>query len=261
MLFEFTTAGHVLGAEDGVLRAQDVKRLCQLSELDSQVRSERERLLREATEAANAMRLLAEEESALLLALAREKADPDAIRADAQTQAAQLLAQAREDAERMRQEALLAGREEGALQAAQEWHERRLALARHQERSMTEVQDKIIQIVMSAVQRIIEPESKEALFRQAAKNVQHLFKAASQMTLRVALSDLDAARATFSVPGVSRWSEAIDIVVDAGLAPGAAIFESTLGTLNASLDVQLDSLKCALLGTRLEQGSSHDESQ
>lgn len=254
MLFEFTAAGHVLGAEDGVLRAHDVERLCHLNELDSQARAERARLLQEATEAAEALCARAEAEAASLLAIAREKADPDAIRAEAQRQASALLEQAREEADKLRQDAVKTGQEEGALQAAQAWHERRLALANRQAQALDELQDKVIQIVMSAVQRIIESESKEALFRQAAKHVQHLLKAASQMTLRVALVDVEAARSTFA-------SEAVDVVADASLASGAAVFESELGTMNASLGVQLESLRAALQGVARAQEPSHAESE
>ena len=182
----------------------------------------------------------------------------DALLADAQAQAEEILAAARIQADELLQQAA-AQIEQAAVQAeqaeqegfaagerraAQDWHARHAEQAEKVAQNAHGMHEKLADIVSSAVERIVTTEPRAALYQRALKNVQALTRGASSLTLRVCPDDAEQARA--SLEGMEGGALSVQVAADPGLRPGSCIFESELGVLDASLELQLDALRQAM---------------
>lgn len=247
MLIELRAGTHTLATENGVLSAQDVQILCNIDTLDRQMAQERQSMLDQALAEARACVARASQEADAMMALAQAQADPQAITAAAQSRADQMLERARKDARRIRREAAEEGHEEGMRESVALWHGQQLALAAQGQRLLDAMQEKMVHIVMSAVERVIEATPREALFQRAAKSVQHLSRGAMGLKLKVCMQDHPSAcTALESLNTLHSLGLQLEVAVDPALQPGACVFESELGVLDASLSLQIASLRSAM---------------
>ena len=211
--------GGALGIEEGVVRARDVQCLQETQSLLALAQ-------RQADEVTQAAHVQAE----VLLAQARE-------------QAAGALQQAHTEAAELKQRAY----DDAVAQAVRDWHERQAGAAVDKQRSLREMHEKLAQIVTSAVERIVHSHDRTALYQRALKNVQSLTRGATSLKLRVGAQDhAHASDCIASVAALGDAGLSVEVVCDPALRPGSCIFESESGVLDASLHVQLDSLRGAM---------------
>jgi type III secretion protein L len=203
-----------------VVRAQDFAVLTSLLAAADTLQGERERLLAEARQEIEHLREAAQ-------------AEADAMRA-----------MAREALERGYRDGLERGRQEAAAQ----WAETVLREAGSARRGLERQSERLSQIVSLAVERVVEPEDRQALYRRALRTVTKLLKDVPLLTLRVPETDRDSAQhAVDAVMQHLSGALPIEVVSDAALPLGSCLFESDQGVIDASLDTQLAAIKRAVI--------------
>ncbi|NRF72445.1 type III secretion system stator protein SctL [Aquincola sp. S2] len=188
----------------------------------------------------------------------------------AQEQAREVLEQAEAKVQRLRREAQqeieaerARGYREGMRKSVMEWHDKQARDAIERSQSLGTLHGKLAEIVTSAVERIVNTESRAALYQRALKNVRSLTKGATTLTLRVSPVDFDQASETLALLGDTHDAGLqVNVVADPTLKAGSCIFESELGMLDASLETQLDGLRTAMArAVRAAVASSDAEPQ
>lgn len=231
MLTWFTPGRAGVAAVNGIVRAHEVGTVMEVVDLLRQAREERDAILAEAGE-----------EAIRIVDVARH--DAEELAARSKQTAAQLVA----DAQRQALTEVERGYADGQAQAAEQWHGHHARLLAAQGEGMSAPEQKLAEIVVMAVQRIIHIEPREALWQRALQTVQELMQRSGTVSLRVSAGEADRARAA-----VASWPVAsplngltVEVRADPTLAPGSCVFESELGTLDASLDIQLAGIRSAL---------------
>ncbi|MCS4510413.1 FliH/SctL family protein [Xylophilus ampelinus] len=221
-----------LGVPQGWLRAADVERFV-------------------AVDAA--MRLIDDELTELRT---RARNEADACLAEAQARAAQIL----EDAVGTARERVAVveadARRQAQADAMAAWHARRLEQTLAQAASVEAQQEALARLVTTAVERVLRSEPARGLFDKALTQVGELLQEAGAATLRVHPEDLEAAsEAVADAQGGPMREARIDVVADETLKPGACLFDSAQGSLDASLEVQLEALRAAIAQACLQLSS------
>ena len=185
------------------------------------------------------------------------KAKDVAVWTDAQA----LLERARSDAERIRLEATQAfeseksrGYEEGLQEARLEQTERMIENATRMVEFFASVEQRMVGLVMDAVRRIIADYSDAERVMAVVRSGLHVMRNQKQLTLRLAPEHATqvsarAAELLQSFPGIGM----LDIVPDSRLKGDAAILESEIGVVEASIDMQMQALEHGfqkMLGSR-----------
>ena len=152
-----------------------------------------------------------------------------------------------EQAEEQRQQERQRGYEEGQLQAKQEQIEQAIAMAARTVEYFAGIEKQVTAIVMTAVRRILGEFDEVDLVVKAVRNVLHTVGGEKQLSLRVASAQADAVKARVNeilsaYPAITF----IEVVGDNRLSASACILESELGVVEASVDVQVQSLQTAL---------------
>lgn len=230
MLIWSSPGGGQLLAERGIVRAHEFTTVTQLDDILGQAREE-----------AQAIRRRAEDEAGRIID-------------EALQQAGQLVEQARQDADALREQAAddadveaSRGYEDGRRDAAAEWHGRFAELQARHDALLDGVEDRVAGIVALAVERIVRSESREAAFARALQGVREALREAGGARLRVHPSEAaEAEAALMAYAGQQAEDSRVQVEPDPALAPGACVFESPLGRLDASLDVQLAGMRAAL---------------
>jgi len=208
-----------VGLDHGIVRSHDVQRLMTLEQAGEQIAEQGRQVLAHATEEAQS-----------LLEQARQQAE-------------QLLADARAEIEAARRQ----GYEDGHREAVQHWHDERMRQAQDRRDALRATHERLAEIVTTAVERIVQSEDRGTLYQRALKNVQALTRGATSLTLRVSPADHDHARSGLAALGThGDTGLPVELKVDPSLKPGSCIFESELGVLDASLQVQLEGLRGAM---------------
>lgn len=173
-----------------------------------------------------------------------------------------LLERARADADRLRAEALAAfedekrrGFEEGLTQAQFEQTERMIENAAKMVEFFAAVEQRMVGLVMDAVRRIIADYDDTQRVMAVVKSGLAVMRNQKQLTLRLAPAHTEmvksrAADLLQSYPGIG----ILDIVSDSRLKGDAAILESEIGVVEASVDMQLQALENGfkkMLGSRV----------
>jgi type III secretion protein L len=189
--------------------------------------------------------------AAALAAAARIEADArraaDAVLQQARADAAQIVLQAGEQAQALYADAQAQGRVAGDAEGAQRWHERHQRLAAALDSDLAPRRAQIARVVATAVERIVRAEPASSLFEKALRDVGELLREAAAATLRVhPLDRAEAGAALRGLQGMPDPGSRVELVGDESLARGACLFESALGMLDASLEVQLAALAAAL---------------
>jgi type III secretion protein L len=231
MLTWFTPGHAGVASSNGIVRAREVGTVMDVVELLRTARHERDAILAAAGE-----------EAVKTVDAAQRTADE--VIAQARQEASQLLA----DAQRQALAEVERGYADGQKQAVEQWHQHHAQLLRAQDKVMSAPEQKLGEIVVMAVQRIIHVEPPDALWRRALQTVQELLQRRGTVTLRVAADDAAHARAAVAGWPTGEPSNGLSVEVraDPTLERGACVFESELGTLDASLDIQLAGMRSAL---------------
>ena len=173
-----------------------------------------------------------------------------------------LLERARVDADQLRSEALAAfeeekrrGFEEGLAQAQFEQTERMIENAAKMVDFFASVEQRMVGLVMDAVRRIIADYDDTQRVMAVVKSGLAVMRNQKQLTLRLAPAHSEmvksrAADLLQSYPGIG----ILDIVSDSRLKGDAAILESEIGVVEASVDMQLQALEKGfkkMLGSRV----------
>ena len=209
-----------VGLIDGVVRAHDFAALVSLQQAADAVHGEHERVHAEASAQAQQ-----------LLDAARQQAD-------------EMLAQAQAERDRAYEE----GFESGRLGALARWAQQALTGAQASQRSLERQRERLGGIVSLAVERMVDGEDRQALYRRALRTVSKLVKDVPMLTLRVHSDDLDAAqKALSSVVEQHGVDVPIEVVGDEVVAEGCCRFESDQGVIDAGLLTQLNAIKRAVV--------------
>jgi type III secretion protein L len=230
MLIWSHPGGACLLAERGIVRAHEFGTVLAL-----------DGILGHAREEARAMGLLAEQDARHIVDMARQEAA--AVLAEARAEAAALCEAATQKAG----EEAARGYADGCQDAVTQWHERFADLQASHAAALAGMEERLAGIVALAVERIVRAEPREALFLRALQGVRDALREAGTARLRVHPQDADAALAAISAEGgVQAEGLQVQVEPDATLAPGACVLESSIGRLDASLDVQLAGVRSAL---------------
>ena len=112
---------------------------------------------------------------------------------------------------------------------------------------LASVEEKVIDIVMTALRKIIGEMDDRELIRKVVSNALSVVRDQKEVTLRVSpkevetvKKDLNTIIADFPAIGF------IDVVGDQRMNPGGCILETEIGDVDASVDVQLEAIKRSL---------------
>ena len=135
----------------------------------------------------------------------------------------------------------------GREKALDEWTARAVDQA-IESRAMLERQKlRLRDIVSLCVERLVGEVDRKALFANALKTISKQVQDVPLLTLRVHEVDLSSARAAVAESlAQSGLSCTIDVSAATGLEPGACLFESDLGVIDAGLTHQLRSVRRAV---------------
>ncbi|MEI7783761.1 MAG: HrpE/YscL family type III secretion apparatus protein [Betaproteobacteria bacterium] len=176
--------------------------------------------------------------------------------------AQQLLAQARQEAERIRAEAVQAyedekqrGYEEGVAMARMDEAERLIENATRTVDYFAGIEQKIVALVMNAVRRIMADFDDTTRVLAVVQSGLSVMRNQKQLTLRLSPEHAATVRERAQhllerFPGVGM----MDIVPDNRLKGDAAILESEMGVVEASVELQLKAIEqgfTKLLGSRI----------
>jgi type III secretion protein L len=216
-------AGAGLGVEQGVVRAAELGRVV---EIDAALQA-----LREQGEAE----------------LAAARAQAHALLEAAEARAAELIAEADQQYESAERD----GYEAGLRAALTDWHERVAQSPQADGRTLEQRErDRLAELVALAVEQMIATSDPADVFRRAAATLEQILADGSPLDVRVHPSDLEAARRAFGEVAHG-WRDAgcavrLRVHADAALEPGSCVCESDLGTVDASLSLQLQAMRAAL---------------
>ncbi|VFR21092.1 Type III secretion cytoplasmic protein (YscL) [plant metagenome] len=178
--------------------------------------------------------------------MAEAQARAKACLGEAEIAAASLLA----DAQASYETAALRGAEQGRVDAlAQWWEEADAALALRHAAQLAS-RDEVAAIVVEAVSRIVRVHAPGDLFARAVQTVEGIIGEHAAIVVQVHPEDQAAASEAFAQLA-ERWRAAgkpmsVTVEADAGLAAGACVCQTEVGTVDASLDVQLRALAAVL---------------
>ena len=184
--------------------------------------------------------------------------EADELAAQAVAQGESVLAQARSAADAMHRQSLSdaaavqhqaheQGLAQGLAEAASQWHARHLDAQLQRASELAAHKQLMARIVVAAVERMVRTEPAQALFERALAQVGELLRDASEARLCVNPVDMPCARrAVAEMPMLRNTEVTLHVAADALLAPRSCRFESDLGVLDASLDLQLASLRQAI---------------
>lgn len=169
--------------------------------------------------------------------------------AQAQAQAIEASAQAAYEAEKQR------GFDEGLETASLEQAERMMENVSRTIDYFGQVEGRMIDLVMQAVQKIMADFDDHQRIVITVKNVLSVVRNQKQLTLRLNPHQVDAVKERVNellaaYPGVGY----IDILPDSRVKQGACILESDIGLVEASMEGQLAALRAAfakVLGSRI----------
>src|SRR5207245_1518265 len=223
-----------LGAEHGLVKRDQLRNFTDSAQLLKELGDELKRAREESQSRAEAIFAQAEDRAA-------------AIISEAQAHADSIVEEAHATVRSKMEEAYNQGHAEGTANALREWHARRLDLALERASAVEPLAHNVAKVVVTAIDRIVRTESMQLLFEKCLAQVSDLLRGSTSAMLGVTESDKAAAlEALRRVPQLSSSRVMLDVVSDPSLPPGSSIFESDVGVLDASLDVQLGAIRGAL---------------
>lgn len=212
-----------VGVDGGVIRREDLGMILSLDEGYQRMRADRDELLAAARERAVAI-------------IAAAQREADRLRADAQ---------------RENEEAARLGYEEGIKQATEEWFARSAQVAAERKSLQASLRERMAEVVVAAVEQITRHEDRSVLFARAVNAVERLVDGGDYLKVRVHPDDYPTAQREFTLASAG-WNKGgrlvlLSVTSDRALKPGSCICESDLGMIDASLEVQLNAVRAAVM--------------
>ncbi|MFD1971249.1 type III secretion system stator protein SctL [Trinickia caryophylli] len=168
-----------------------------------------------------------------------------------------MLAAARADAEALRAEAReeydtaqRRGYDAGCRDALSQWYARTAQLLEQRYELQMSLRQRVAELVVSAVEKIVANERPAALFARAAEVVERIVEGSRTLQVRVHPDERDAAVEEFA-RAVAQWRERGQLVQltvqsDRSLEPGACVCDTDIGSVDASLKVQIEAVRMAV---------------
>ncbi|MFM0728174.1 type III secretion system stator protein SctL [Paraburkholderia strydomiana] len=178
--------------------------------------------------------------------LAQAAAQGDAMRDAARADADALRAEARREFDTAHERGYDAGRRE----ALSQWYTRTAQLLAQRYELQMSLRQRVADLVVRAVEKIVVNEEPAALFARASDVVERIIEGSRCLQVRVHPDERDAAVEGFS-HAVAQWRERgqpvqLTVLADRTLEPGACVCESDIGSVDASLKVQVDAVRTAV---------------
>ncbi|MGI4983965.1 MAG: type III secretion system stator protein SctL [Janthinobacterium lividum] len=190
-------------------------------------------------------------------AYARAEAECAAMRDAARLDAQRMREQARHDAQIMlreahalREHAAAQGFDEGVSRGLAQWLGRAAEADRAARHVHDQARERIAEIVVLAVERIVRTENRGALFERALTAVDRIVEGSTYLRVTVHPEDLADAQRSFDALA-QRWREMgrsvpVSVVADHRMAAGACMCESDLGMVDASIATQMRAMRSAI---------------
>jgi type III secretion protein L len=177
----------------------------------------------------------------------RVLAEAQAAIAESQAQAQREIEGAVQAAEAERERGYQAAFQQGLADATERWTALALREAGSSQRRLERQSDRLATMVSTALERVIEPDDRSALYRRALRTITPLLREVPMLTLRVAALDLALAqRAVDALLQGLPEAPHIEVLGDAALPAGSCLFESDQGTIDAGLETQLAAIQRAV---------------
>lgn len=214
--------GATVGASSDVVSRDAFGALIELDEGYAQLARDRESMLRQAREEAQAIVDMAQAEASTIVEQARREYEQAAQR----------------------------GYREGEKQALTDWLERLADAGNEQRQTQIKLRERLAEIVTVAVEQIVHVQQSEMLFERALTTIDRIVEGATY--LRVAVSPVDYEKACVVFERLSaRWRDLgrpfpLSVIADKRLQAGSCICESDFGSIDASLATQLRSMRSAV---------------
>lgn len=147
-----------------------------------------------------------------------------------------------------------AGYEAGLKEARTDFSATVVSTVAEMETAFARLELRIVNTVMGALQQILGRIDDRTLMEQLVRRVLSQARQGKELRLRVAAAQFDE---------VNRWLsdvikefpevEFVDVLKDAAATPGTCVLESEFGAIDASLDVQLASVRRGLVSAFIEK--------
>jgi type III secretion protein L len=165
-----------------------------------------------------------------------------------------LLVEARAEAQTIRQQAQAAfeaekarGYEEGMQQAKMDNIEQMMDSVGQAIDYFSQVEDKVAAIVMASVRKILGQFDDDELVAQVVRNALHLVSGEQQVKLHVSPELTESLKERLNpILAAHRRIGFVELVPDHRLQAGDCLLETEIGTVDASVEVQLKALEQAL---------------
>ncbi len=180
------------------------------------------------------------------------KSEASDILEEARAKADELIASARHEAEKLRQEAQEAGREQGINEGATEVAQIVSRMVQHQQEQEAQVLPQLLKLVRKMAEKVIGSELEqrpEALIGMIKRTLHDKARQRRSIMLRINSRDLETVRNERHrlMDALVRASD-LAIREDDDISPGGVIIETEAGSIDARLETQLDALERAMFG-------------
>jgi type III secretion protein L len=163
--------------------------------------------------------------------------------AKARTEAARILENTRKEADNIREQGFLAGREEAIAAQSRIISD----IAAKGESYLAEMEDKIISLVMVAIRRVIGEMDDHARVSRVVRNALSVVQRQNRVSIRVAPSMAESVKADLeSILLPYPLIHMAEVTPDDSLDNNDCILETRVGTVKASLEGQLKALQSAV---------------
>ncbi len=165
------------------------------------------------------------------------------IVSEAHDQAAKIRSKAEVAAEEIRHDAFVRGTQE----AASRWIEDVASKAIDAREATQRASHRFAELVSLATQRVVETEDKDGLYRRALRTVKQMAGDSKTLVLHVGPADMEYAESVIAdIAAEVGVQIPLDIKIDVRLEEGGCVLESDHGVLDASLGVQIETIKQAI---------------
>lgn len=201
-----------------------------------------------------------EVQSYLPFAEAVERLDRErqALLDQARAQADTIVQNANQQAQVVYAEAQTQGRTQGLTEAARAWHQEHLMQLQDHKEMQDKLLRKLANIVTLAVEKIVHNTPRSDIFAKALTQLESMTREYVNITMCVHPQDIPHARTALGFGSLPESVRAalplITLHADPTLPPGACVFKSALGVVDAGLDIQLLSLRAAMQQALVHSG-------
>ena len=170
-------------------------------------------------------------------------------------EAQEVIQAAKQEVERIKAEATQVyeaekkrGYEEGLAEGKMRMAEQMMSMAAKTVDYFASVETKVVEIVTNALKRILGSVNEDELIVRVVRNALAVARNQKQVTLRVSPPQVDMLKQKVNeiladYPGIT----CLDVVGDSRLSKGGCILETETGIVDASVDVQVEAIRKALV--------------